>query len=1090
MTEYSTTYLYVSGSVEETPILRCRNLRLKPREAQIDGVSANEPVFSLCVQSHDPPRFLEGRGVGEHSISPYGELAMISSTALDSGRLLELLREPPLVGRDAEVLRVQAHVTGEDPSSPSALLIRGESGVGKTRLIRAAMQFAREKGVRVFHGRAFPLDCGLSYAVLADAFVPFLQGSETHALEALTRGRLPELLNLFPPAAEGGAPPDLSGSGSPEDMRAALFWSFSELLRGLGKREPVLLVVEDLQWADPSAIQLLHFAIRQIEGHPVRVLCSSTEGLREGNPALLDFEASLRGARLAVGLDLEPLGEEAVAQLVGRVFSVSEETCREFSIRLHEWTGGSPLFVTETLRSLVENGHLRLRDGCWSGWEIEEFEAPKGVQDLVASRLARLSQPAQRMAEVAATMGDRLRFAVMASVAGVPDQDGLDALDELRIRGILEEVRGDADVPLGFTHPLIRECVYNRIGAARARMLHREVGDALEAEDPEGIADRAEELAYHFHRSGDHAPVGKAVQYLIIAGRRALDRHADQEAAHHLEAALHVVDRGDSERTQDREPWAVVVDLARALERTGRYAEAIERWKQVLRQFHESKDGPNPAEIRRRLGLACFRSGRHAEALAHYEAGLAAANKQPLLRGRIQLARAHTLLELARWDEAANDANAALALARQHHDAATQTRAHQALALHDMWTGRTSEARAHAWEAIEGATASSDLSGAFICHWGLALLEGLTGNLEEMRVRIAEARRLAEALHSPILELWTDELSLQEAHARGDWNTAVLMGEQALSRARALGQRTLLPRLLVWTALPVLGRGDLPRGKALVEEAWELAGLNDPVRLGNTMDFHAAIPAFIGRVSLHLAEGDIPLAIAAGEEGLEMASRSGSAIWRIHHLIPLLAQAYMWAGDLEGAQRVSQRLRRESERMDHLLGLAWADACDALVTWLSGDIEGGSIRLRAAADRLEGIPMVFDAARLRRQLAGRLAELGRTAEALSELRRAHSIFRDLGAEPELEKTREMFRELEMRPPPKSLSHGVGGLTGREFEVARLVASRHSNKAIAKELGISLRTVTTHLTNIYGKMDVGSRGELVDLVRERGWVSES
>ena len=398
------------------------------------------------------------------------------------------------------------------------------------------------------------------------------------------------------------------------------------------------------------------------------------------------------------------------------------------------------------------------------------------------------------------------------------------------------------------------------------------------------------------------------------------------------------------------------------------------------------------------------------------------------------------------------------------------------------------EAREHAWEAIEGATASSDLSSAFACYWGLAVLDGLTGNLEEMRTRIEEARRLAEARRSPILELWTDELSLQEAHARGDWDTAVVMGEKAVSRARALGQQTLLPRLLVWTALPVLGRGDISRGRALVEEAWDLAGLNDSGRPGKTLDFSAAIPAFIGRVSLHLAEGDIPSAIAEGEEGLEMASRSGSAFWRVHHLIPLLAQAYMWAGDLEGAQRVSQRLRRESKRMDHMLGLAWADACDALVTWLSGDIEGGSVRLRAAADRLEGIPMVFDAARVRRQLAGRLAELDRTAEALSELRRAHTIFRDLGAEPELEKTWEMFRELETRPPPRSLSQGVGGLTGRELEVARLVASRHSNKAIAKELGVSPRTVTTHLTNIYAKMEVGSRGELVDLVRERGWLS--
>ena len=248
-------------------------------------------------------------------------------------------------------------------------------------------------------------------------------------------------------------------------------------------------------------------------------------------------------------------------------------------------------------------------------------------------------------------MGDRVRFAVMASLAGL-SQEG--ALDELRVRGILDETPGDAEAPLGFTHPLIRECVYNRLGAARARMLYHEVADTLETEATEGIADRAEELAYHFHKSGDHASGGKAVQYLLVAGRRALERHANQEAVHHLEAALELVDRGDGEGAQGVEPWALAVDLARALERIGRYPEAIERLKQVLREAHRSSDGPNPAEIRRQLGRACHHSGRDEEALARYEAGIMAAERQPGLRGRIQVDRARSLLELARWDEAAN----------------------------------------------------------------------------------------------------------------------------------------------------------------------------------------------------------------------------------------------------------------------------------------------------------------------------------------------------------------------------------------------------------------------------------------------------
>jgi DNA-binding CsgD family transcriptional regulator len=366
------------------------------------------------------------------------------------------------------------------------------------------------------------------------------------------------------------------------------------------------------------------------------------------------------------------------------------------------------------------------------------------------------------------------------------------------------------------------------------------------------------------------------------------------------------------------------------------------------------------------------------------------------------------------------------------------------------------------------------------------MTEGLTGNLWEMRSHLDDARSLAEKLRSPILHLRVDELSLQEAHATGAWNAAVALGEDAVARARSLGQRAVLPRLLVWTALPLLGRGEVEKASAMVGEAWALAGLGPSGESNATVDLHAAIPAFIGRVTLCLAEGNVAAAKAIAERGVEMADRSGAAIWSLHHLMPLLGQAYLLARDLEGAERLGRRLRRDATRMDHVLGLAWADACDALVTWLGGDIEGGCTRLRAAADRLDGIPMVFDAARVRRQFAGRLAELGRVEEALVELRRAHTVFSELAAEPELEATRGMFKELEVRPPPRPSIAGLGGLTGRELEVSRLVAARRSNKAIARELQISDRTVTTHLTNIYRKLQVGSRGELVDFVREHGW----
>src|SRR5690606_17619916 len=139
--------------------------------------------------------------------------------------------------------------------------------------------------------------------------------------------------------------------------------------------------------------------------------------------------------------------------------------------------------------------------------------------------------------------------------------------------------------------------------------------------------------------------------------------------------------------------------------------------------------------------------------------------------------------------------------------------------------------------------------------------------------------------------------------------------------------------------------------------------------------------------------------------------------------LPIIAEAHLSMADIEGASRVGARLRADSERLGHRLGLAWADACDGLILWLRGDIAAGIPRLRTAVERLEATPAIPDAARLRRHFAARLRDHGERDEALRELRKIHDVFLRLGAERELAKTREQIRELGARPPTKDTGQG-------------------------------------------------------------------
>jgi DNA-binding CsgD family transcriptional regulator len=247
------------------------------------------------------------------------------------------------------------------------------------------------------------------------------------------------------------------------------------------------------------------------------------------------------------------------------------------------------------------------------------------------------------------------------------------------------------------------------------------------------------------------------------------------------------------------------------------------------------------------------------------------------------------------------------------------------------------------------------------------------------------------------------------------------------------------------------------------------------------------VPAYIGLANYLLGVGAYAEAIAAARRGLEIAEGTGYTLWAVHRLLPILFEACIWAGELDEAEEMGRRMRRLSESMDHELGIAWADAGDALLRWKRGDALGGATAMRAAAEALERIPMIPYAVRIRRQLAGRLAETGDMAGALAELKRVHDVLAQLGVEDELEKARGQFRQLGHRPPPRGSGEGVAGLTAREVEICRLVARRKSNKAIGKDLGISPRTVSTHLSNVFQKLELTTRAELGDYLRDRGML---
>ncbi len=976
------------------------------------------------------------------------------------------------------------------------VFLAGEGGIGKTRLARTIADRCAQSGWTVALGSAYPVETGVPYALFSDALLPILAKFDSAKLALLTRGGNAELAVLFPALAPAAGDHSAVGDrGDPAEFKARLLWNFTQFLARFAAQQPLLLILENLQWADSSSLELLHFVARQLATQHVVILCTYNDAERDQNAALRSTERSLVGLGAARVHPLEPLTREETSELVGKTFGVEETVTREFTALLYDWTRGNPFFMEETLKALVEAGRLHEHEGTWLGWELRELDLPRSIREAILARVDRLPEAARSVANLAAVIGTRTSFDLVHSVTAMPRTELLTALDVLRRERVLIESTEGGSIVYDFAHPLIQQTLYGDLGLARGQLLHATVAEAMEAHYGEHAHGHAGELAFHFARSKavDLAP--KAVKYLWTAGKDALATYANREAADYLGAALDQIDRATVAGNADAEAsaLALVLDLARARLRLGEYDAAHALLQRARIVGRATADHAMVASIERRMGLACYWSGRYDEALELYEAALASAEAagDDVLLARVALAKGSCLQELGRPVDAQRDVERALSIAERLGDRSLLARVHRALLLLHAWTGPAELAREHGVRAIALAGEARDLGVACTVHWALAMVAGLTGNATAIERHLAESERIADELRSPLLRLWTAEIAIEYASGRGDWESGIALAEQTIALARTLGQRTLLPRLLVWSALIYLGRGDVVRAKAYIDESWRLAECDgalasDAAAAGEgarrPVDVHAVVPAHTGLAAYYLAIGDHASAIRIGEQGLAIADRTGYVVWAIHRLVPIMAEAALWSNDTALAERLGERLRRDSVRLEQKLGLAWADACDALVAMQRGESDRAMVLLRAAIDALEAIPFVADAARLRRRLALALAETGDRDGAMRELRRAHDVFVRLGAMTELDGTRGQLRELGARPPVRSLVTGAAGLTGREVEIARLVVARRSNKEIAQELGISPRTVSTHLSNIFGKLGVGSRGELAEFTR--------
>lgn len=496
-------------------------------------------------------------GRGGRAVAVGAAAADLEASVVELPPELATRARASLVGRDREMSELEQlwqTATGQQAGdSPGRIVLMvGDPGIGKTRLAAELALRVHAQGAGVIAGRA-PQETLVAYQLFVEALRQYLLNVPMAELQATTRDYGSELARLIPELRRRAPELPLPSPAEPETDRYRLFEAVVGVLSSISARAPVLLVLDDLQWADRPTLLLLRHLARASD--PARLLILGAYRATEATAESFgDALGELRRERLISEIEVGGLSELETAELV-RIWT-GEAPSHAFAHALHSETEGNPLFIEEIVRHLAEAGVRASEAGAR---ELQRFGLPENVKQVIARRLGRLSAQATEWLRVAAVIGRDFDAALHERVVALGEDEYLNALDEALSTGLVVETGSDASY--SFSHALIRETLYEGMSAARRARIHRRVGEALEAgadSDRNLVA-----LAHHFTRAATADDVDKAIEYACRAGEWATRMLAHEEAGEQYTHALEVLDRFNSDALQRRCDLLLLIGEAR-----------------------------------------------------------------------------------------------------------------------------------------------------------------------------------------------------------------------------------------------------------------------------------------------------------------------------------------------------------------------------------------------------------------------------------------------------------------------------------------------------------------------------------------------
>ena len=980
---------------------------------------------------------------------------------------------PPFVGRERELASLTERLQRPQPGNVDVLLIAGEPGVGKTRLMEEAAAIARNSGRQVLVGHAYDSEGMPPYLPFTEALQDYLQLVSQDDLRRQLGAIAADIALLVPDLRV--RMPDIPASvhSDPESDRYRLFESVRMFLVAIALTQDsgVLLCLEDLQWADdPTLLLLEHLARRPCET-PVQVIVTyrPTE-IHPSHPLARTLEQLTR-LQVASTIHLKGLTSNQVAAVLAALGK--PDPPRALVEAVWGETEGNPFFVREVFEQLSAESRLFDPDGTWvPGLRFGETDLPQSLRLVTTRRLERLSEACRGVLSTAAILGQGFSFELLRVLTGLTEEALLVELEEAERAHFLAL---DENGRISFAHELIRQTLLSGLSALRRQRLHLSAAKAIETLNADRLDLSSAALAEHYSRSGNDAvTLAKALHYAELAASRAMSLYAYSEAGRHFERALEIQTRLDQSNKAKR--CDLLTALVHALMAAGQPLRAVEQEAEEAFTLAEALADSDRAANVCRLSLGALmthgaisgltgplynlwadRADRHAKPgdVARVHANIALSNALQV-RGRLQ--EAHALR------------GRAIDLARKLGDRAALVRSVSSRL--DLPVPPAAER-----EVLDLAREFAPFSPEGIDPVSYALL------LESCALRLVEwgdrelaeplwrkAAEIADLTNAPILTLRQHTHRIVIATLEGDLEEAIAAGDRLVTHSQEVGS-ALFGLQFAWSAT----RAFIDLGRA--QEGLEQLRLYAQ-KVGLQAEDFPVYAILLARCNRRAEARDYL------QRWLTNPAFDIEEAWagRVYNLL----ETAVLVGDERAAATLAEPLRPLGDKL--ILDLL----TKASVARLLGDTDVLLGRLQDARTSYERAIEICTKARSRPELAQShlgLAELllknypSERIDAFSHLDFAIAEFEAMKMLPALDRA----SRLRGRPRPAAAKPRPfpDGLTPREGEVLRLIAAGRTNREISGELVLSVRTVARHITNIYTKIGARSKAEATGYAMRQG-----